>query len=267
MKYKIIPIMFVCLFLALSIVSAKQVDKLDWKTEKLTIKEDGIYNNQDQLLKEKEKAEIWIDKKIKLKDGRNEYHIDSLIEEDTTIDIVLFYDIQPDSIDYVSHNGKYKETFTYNDWLWKDKLDCGEEEYCGGYVTIPNVIIEYGLGSNTFTDAIDGATWANDGVLVTLTETTDYTLNTATGLFTIVNENYKWSGLNVSYNWNYDSNRRDSIDGLTNNFTTGIDNVSTKFPTIFTIGIIVILFGVLFLLVRQTGLIEMINKGGGNSPL
>ena len=46
MKYKIIPIILVCfLVLTMFLVTAKQInkaDKLDWKTNKLTIKEDGV---------------------------------------------------------------------------------------------------------------------------------------------------------------------------------------------------------------------------------
>ena len=44
------------------------------------------------------------------------------------------------------------------------------------------------------------------------------------------------------------------------NFTSGIDNVSAKLPTILLIGAVVLLFGVIVLLVRQSSVMGI---GGG----
>jgi len=195
MKSKIIPIVFVCFLLAFTIVAAKSigdVEPIDWKTKRL-IKADGVYNTATkEKIKDVAKAEIWIDKYV---EEEKSYHVDSVIKEDTTVDIELFYEIQPDEITYESHNGKYKQIYTYNDWDWKEK---GNNQ-TGGYVIISDVILEYGLGSNTFTDAISGATWQNDGVDVTLTENTDYTLSGST--FTLANINYAWTG--ITGIWDY----------------------------------------------------------------
>ena len=43
--------------------------------------------------------------------------------------------------------------------------------------------------------------WTTNGILVTLTALTDYIINPTTGLFTIVNSDYSWSELVVSYNY------------------------------------------------------------------
>jgi len=43
-----------------------------------------------------------------------------------------------------------------------------------------------------------------------------------------------------------------AADGMAANFTQGIDNVSGKIPTILLIGAVVLLFGVIVLLVRQS---------------
>ena len=59
------------------------------------------------------------------------------------------------------------------------------------------------LSGNSNDGTITGATWTTDGALKTLTAITDYTINTATGLFTIVNDDYSWAELLSS--WNYDS--------------------------------------------------------------
>ncbi len=47
------------------------------------------------------------------------------------------------------------------------------------------------------------------------------------------------------------------------NFTEGIDNVSSKLPTILLIGAVVLLFGVIVLLVRQAGVMS-IGTGGAS---
>jgi len=247
-KY-IIPIMLVCL-LILPMVMGSMEKISDIKDKKYTISDDGIYLNEVKI-KDKEKSEIWIDKKI-----GNTYHVDSVID-DVIVYMKLFYDIQPDTIDYRSHNGKYQNVYTYNDWIWEDKLDCGEEEYCGGYVIL-EVTLEQGQGSNTFTDAISGATWMNDGVDVTLTSGTDYILSGKQ--FTISNMNYAWSGINTSYSYEVEKATTISTSNLRSNFTAGIDNVSNKIPIIFSIGIMVILIGVLLLLIP---FYKKFSNGGG----
>jgi len=51
--------------------------------------------------------------------------------------------------------------------------------------------------------------------------------------------------------------------GMASNFTAGIDNVSSKIPTILLIGAVVLLFGVIVLLVRQAGAMG-IGAGGAS---
>ena len=50
---------------------------------------------------------------------------------------------------------------------------------------------------------------------------------------------------------------------MAGNFTSGIDNVSSKIPTILLIGAVVLLFGVIVLLVRQAGAMG-IGAGGAS---
>ena len=50
-----------------------------------------------------------------------------------------------------------------------------------------------------------------------------------------------------------DGNEDASADGMAGNFTTGLNAVSNKIPTILLIGAVVLLFGVIVLLVRQAG--------------
>lgn len=139
-------------------------------------------------------------------------------------------------------------------------------------------ILDYNLNENTGTTAYDtsgnsndgtiaGALWNNDGVLNTLVAVTDYTINTATGLFTIVNTDYVYSWINVTWTNNIQSIKRDSVDTLNTNFATGVNNVSTKIPTILLLAIIVVIFGVLALLLKQTGFFSKTTVGGESSGL
>ena len=56
---------------------------------------------------------------------------------------------------------------------------------------------------NSNDGTITGSTWNNDGILVTLTAITDYTIDTTTGLFTITNDDYSWAWMNAS--WDYET--------------------------------------------------------------
>ena len=92
-----------------------------------------------------------------------------------------------------------------------------------------------------------GATWDNDGINVALTPTTDYTI-TSEGIFTLVNDDYQWTGIDAS--WDYDAKKgtTTSTDTLRENFTEGIDNVSGKIVILFTIAGVILILGVLLLL-------------------
>ena len=68
---------------------------------------------------------------------------------------------------------------------------------------------------------------------------------------------------NVSINYTYDLYNREelSTDSLGGNFTKGVDNVSSKIPTILLIAAIVLILGVLVLLV---GAWQKMRIGGGS---
>ncbi len=243
MKKQIIILMLVFL-LVMPIVMAKSlgsVEAVDWKTKKLMVASNGVYDGKN-LIKSEDKAEIWIDKKV-----GNTYHVDSFID-DVLIDIKLFYDIQPDTIDYRSHNGKYQQVYTYNDWIW-------EEAEEGGYVIL-EVTLEEGQGSNTFTDAINGATWMDDGIDITLTENTHYTLSGAT--FTIIDIEKAWTSISVDYT--YTSNIIQASDYDLANKT---ELALAEYGNWFKIIVIVEIAGlILFLVLNSFGTPR--NISGGN---
>ena len=114
-----------------------------------------------------------------------------------------------------------------------------------------------GSGNN---GTITGAVWSDDGVDVALTAITDYIISPISGLFTLVNDDYEWSGLDVS--WDYDVKKGTTIstDNLRDNFVEGVDNVSSKIPILFTIAGVILILGVLFLLIPAYKKIS--NNGG-----
>lgn len=118
------------------------------------------------------------------------------------------------------------------------------------------LINEYNLNENNGTTAHDssgndnhgtitGATWDNDGVLVTLSESVDYTLNTATGLLTLGSShlyNYIMATWTYSSSQQY-SNTRAIQDNSLDAIGTYTDGAGTQLNTVSIAIILVILIG------------------------
>ncbi len=80
---------------------------------------------------------------------------------------------------------------------------------------------------------------------------------------TVISANYS----NVTINYTFvstDINYSLAGTSMSGNFSSGIDNISGKIPTILLIGAVVLLFGVIVLLVRQSGAMGI---GGGRASL
>lgn len=128
------------------------------------------------------------------------------------------------------------------------------------------------LNSTTYTVAQSGADNFNT---LTLTGANNYTGATPTSValtnFTVSGAGFTnataqtYSNLTINYTFvSTDLNYSQSADLMGSNYTSGIDNVSGKIPTILLIAAVVILFTVIVLLVRQTGSMGM---GSGGSSL
>jgi hypothetical protein len=59
----------------------------------------------------------------------------------------------------------------------------------------------------------------------------------------------EWSDALISYTYTLKTNEEISTDSMSTNFTAGVDNVSSKIPTVLLIAAIVLILGVLVLLV------------------
>jgi len=222
---------------ALELKPIEKAQQLDFSKDRFIVKEDGIYNQLNEKQRTLEQAEVWIDKKV-----GNTYHVDSLVPEPITIEIELFYEIQPDSIDYVSHTGAYQKTYTYDDWTWKES--CSEDNNCsGGWVILEVEGIEYGLGSNTFASAISGATWEYDGTNITLVNGTDYDVTDTT--FTLTNLNYAWNNITVNYYYDSEVIPQSKVD--INNTITGLSSFGDYWEMIILAVVINIVLGLVLL--------------------
>jgi len=211
----------------------KQVDSKEVLDASYLVQDDGVYFKD---LKQT-KPIVWIDKKV-----GDVYHVDSLktFVKDESVTLKFFYKIQPDWIKHYTHSGKFDRTYYPSDWNWTP--NCITEEDCdGGYVTIIVENIEEGTGSSTFPIGITGPTWNNDGVLVTLTETTDYILSTTTGLFTIVNTDYYYSWLEIDWSYNKYTTAGDSNEDSIGAIASFIRSIGTLITFIMFAGVIYII--------------------------
>jgi len=122
----------------------------------------------------------------------------------------------------------------------------------------------YQLGtsnSSLFDYAITGAINGTEGPVIA---TGNWTLDTTAG--TLVNASDDWTNVTFNYTYNYvgHSKYSSASEDMSSNFTTGINNVSEKIPTVLLIGAVVLLFGVIVLLIRQT---DLIGFGASNGSL
>jgi hypothetical protein len=111
------------------------------------------------------------------------------------------------------------------------------------------------------TRVMNGSTKA--GGNQTLVEGVDYQVNSATGSITNLSVT---TGARVTYSWTTtETYSKDAVTSIRNNFTSGINNVSSKVPTILLIVAVVFLFGALVLLIRNAQAMGMFESGGQGS--
>ena len=165
MEYKNILLFSLVLSLFLMpMISAKgmldlepaQISKTQILDKEYIVKSSGTYFKdlkQDNPI-------VWIDKR-----KGTTYHVDSTKtfnkEENESVTLEFFYDIQPDYIAHYTHSGKFDRYYFPTQWEWES--NCEGEVCDGGWVTIEVQNIEKGTGSSTFPIGITGPTWANDG--------------------------------------------------------------------------------------------------------
>ena len=87
----------------------------------------------------------------------------------------------------------------------------------------------------------------------------NYTVS-STGVVTNTSVTF-WDNASISYSSSVKSAEEVSTSALSGNFTAGVDNISTKIPTVLLVAAIVLILGVLALLVAVW---QRMNIGGGS---
>jgi hypothetical protein len=118
----------------------------------------------------------------------------------------------------------------------------------------------YDSSGNGNNGTISGATWQNDGVLVSLTNGVDYSVEPYTGIFTILNPVYQYSYIMTSW---VQGTIINTYGNMKNNFTAGVDKVSAKIPILFLVLIVVVIMGVIALLVAAFSALMKKSSGFG----
>lgn len=95
----------------------------------------------------------------------------------------------------------------------------------------------------------------------------NYTVDSTSGLVTNATSDWSWSIQPINFTYTYDYTGSDTIyadvvDNMTGNFTSGIDNISSKIPTILLLLIVIALFAVLALLIRNTNILGSLGGSG-----
>ena len=105
-----------------------------------------------------------------------------------------------------------------------------------------------GFSSANRNYAITNIVNATDGVTIT---SGNYTFVSSTGILSNTTAT-TWDNVNITYTYIAPTTYESTTDGMAGNFTSGIDNVSSKIPTILLIGAVILLFGVIVSLVKQS---------------
>lgn len=90
-----------------------------------------------------------------------------------------------------------------------------------------------------------------------------YSFNSGTGIITNATTT-TWDNVTINYTYISPTTYEDSTDRMTGNFTSGVGNVSSKVPTVLLIAAVVLLFGVIVYLVRQSQAMGIGGTKGGS---
>ena len=131
-----------------------------------------------------------------------------------------------------------------------------------GWINNTPYILGGGAVNDTRSNYVATAYNSSDGSIIVAA---NYTLTASTG--SIVNATALVWDTEAVFNYTFDTVGPDSIfektsDAMGGNLSAGIDNVSSKIPTILLIAAVVLLFGVIVLLVKQSQAMGIGGQGG-----
>lgn len=195
MVYKHLFFIFV-FFLFLPLAFAVKPLKLD---KNLLVREDAVYFYDENV----DFSQVWIDKYEIDHNGNRVYHVDSLVtfRSDESVSLEFYYEVQPDYIDHINHDGILVDSYYPGSWKWKPNCTgFGEFQECfGGWLTLEARGILKSTGSSVFPIGVDGPQWNDAGEYTNLTNGTDYILYDEFGIFSLVNSNYDYQLIYFTY--------------------------------------------------------------------
>jgi len=150
-------------------------------------------------------------------------------------------------------------TLTGADLLTSTRTSTTVTNETGGYLNttgyqLAGLDADYVPGGITISQ-VTNATAGNGTVI----PAANYTVS-STGLLTNVSV-ITYASINITYSQNIYSVEEQSSSALSGNFTEGVDNVSSKIPTVLLVAAIVLILGVLVLLVATW---QRMRIGGGS---
>lgn len=159
------------------------------------VKQEGTYYGNMKL----QNPDVWIDYYEFDGNDRRLYHVDSKrdFQKNEYVKIFFYYKTQPDYIDHITHSGSFENRYYYDQWEWKDNCNNIKNELncSGGWVILNIYGIEKGLGSSTFPIGINGSTWSNDSVYITLEENVHF--NLSNGTFSLIDPRYQYNNISI----------------------------------------------------------------------
>lgn len=112
---------------------------------------------------------------------------------------------------------------------------------------------------DTWLHTAPSITAMRNGTDATVISAANYTINSNTGVVTNATA-LNWASIQIDYTYAIKTKEELSTTMMSTNFTAGVDNISSKIPTVLLIAAIVLILGVLAVLV---GLWQKMKTGGG----
>ncbi len=107
-----------------------------------------------------------------------------------------------------------------------------------------NGTIAHDLSGNLNNGTLNGPIWVTDGILIILAAIIDFTINPTTGLFTIINNNYFFSWIEIQWSYQGESAARSVGEASLNAILVYTEGSSSQMNVITIAIILILLIGV-----------------------
>ena len=137
----------------------------------------------------------------------------------------------------------------------------GSRQLGSGSFVIDAVWVDYNQSNGSNTAIVNPAAGYNVSLAaVNYSLNTNATSNLSSGLPLL----YNFPNVSVSYHYRGDNSQNIAAKNLTSNFSSGVQNISSKIPTIILVAAIVLILSIMAILIGLWQRFKMGNGGGGN---